>query len=116
MVRIEPTADASLAAIRDLKRFGIAMAAMIRMIATTINNSMSEKPFRFLVPVLLDIFSPGDTLYSCRLTAVLNAVPEVSFFCFFSDYKGLESHPRILALINRRSSGQGDRYWLSRKT
>jgi hypothetical protein len=35
-VRTEPTADASLAAIFDLIRFGIAIAAMIRMIATTI--------------------------------------------------------------------------------
>jgi hypothetical protein len=30
---------------RDFIRLGIAMAAMIRMIATTINSSMSEKPF-----------------------------------------------------------------------
>src|SRR5579863_7562355 len=48
MVRTEPTADASLAAIFERSRFGIAMAAMIRMIATTISNSISEKPFCFL--------------------------------------------------------------------
>jgi len=45
IVRIELTADASLAAIRDLRRLGIAMAAMMRIIATTISNSISEKPF-----------------------------------------------------------------------
>src|SRR3954466_13387180 len=49
MVRTELTADDSLAAIRARSRFGIAMAAMIRMIATTISNSMSEKPFCFRI-------------------------------------------------------------------
>jgi hypothetical protein len=49
IVRIEPTADASLAAIRDRRRLGIAIAAMIRMIATTISNSISEKPFCFFI-------------------------------------------------------------------
>jgi hypothetical protein len=53
--RIEPTADASLAAMRDRRRLGIAMAAMIRMIATTINSSMSEKPLCFLVPILSEM-------------------------------------------------------------
>src|ERR1041385_972228 len=45
MVRIEPTADGSFAAIRERSRLGIAIAAMIRMIATTISSSISEKPF-----------------------------------------------------------------------
>src|SRR5258708_6620031 len=53
MVRIEPTAEASLAAIRERSRFGMAMAAMIRMIATTISNSISEKPFWFFFTWLL---------------------------------------------------------------
>src|SRR5208282_4474006 len=43
-VRIEPTAEASLAAMRERSRLGIAIAAMIKMIATTINNSIREKP------------------------------------------------------------------------
>jgi hypothetical protein len=38
-------AEDSLAAILARSRLGIAMAAMIRMIATTINSSISEKPF-----------------------------------------------------------------------
>src|SRR5580658_6590804 len=51
---MEPTAEASLAAIRDRRRFGIAIAAMIRMMATTINNSMREKPFcRVRIAVVL---------------------------------------------------------------
>src|SRR5205814_8418082 len=41
----EPTAEDSLALIRARSRFGMAMAAIIRMIATTISNSISEKPF-----------------------------------------------------------------------
>src|SRR5690348_18360662 len=49
MVRIELAADDSLAAMRARSRFGIAMAAMIRMIATTISNSISEKPFCFRI-------------------------------------------------------------------
>jgi hypothetical protein len=49
----DPTADASLAAIFERSRLGMAIAAMIRMIATTIKSSMSEKPlclFRMLSP------------------------------------------------------------------
>src|SRR5215472_17105554 len=52
-VRSEATAEASLAAIFERIRFGMAMAAMIKMIATTISNSISEKPrsvFRIKVP------------------------------------------------------------------
>src|SRR5271169_3020128 len=49
MVRIPLAADDSLAAIRARSRFGIAIAAMIRMIATTISSSISEKPFCFLI-------------------------------------------------------------------
>jgi len=45
MVRIEPTAEASLAAIRERSKLGIAMAAIIKMIATTINSSIKENPF-----------------------------------------------------------------------
>src|SRR5438445_4092804 len=45
IVRTELTAEASFAAIRDRRRFGMAMAAMIKMIATTIRSSMRENPF-----------------------------------------------------------------------
>src|SRR4029077_9828274 len=46
---MELAADASLAAIRARSRFGMAIDAMIRMIATTINNSISENPFCFRI-------------------------------------------------------------------
>src|SRR5579864_687748 len=45
MVRREATAAASLALILARRRLGMAMAAMIKIIATTINNSIREKPF-----------------------------------------------------------------------
>src|ERR1700677_1924565 len=45
MERSEAAADESLAAIRARIKLGIAIAAMIRMIATTISSSISEKPF-----------------------------------------------------------------------
>src|SRR5213083_3196377 len=49
MVRSPAAADESLAAILARIRLGIAIAAMIRMIATTISNSISEKPFCFRI-------------------------------------------------------------------
>src|SRR5580692_6972164 len=48
MVRSDATAEASFAEMRARSTFGIAMAAMIRMIATTIKSSISEKPFCLL--------------------------------------------------------------------
>src|SRR5271155_3831493 len=53
MVRRDPTAEVSLAAMRERSRFGMAMAAMMRMMATTINSSMREKPFWFFMLLLL---------------------------------------------------------------
>src|ERR1700686_2226043 len=56
-VRSEATADASLAAIFERSRFGIAIAAMIKIIATTISNSINEKPFcLFFMNSLLETF------------------------------------------------------------
>jgi hypothetical protein len=34
---------------RDFSKFGMAIAAMIKIIATTISNSISEKPFCFFM-------------------------------------------------------------------
>jgi hypothetical protein len=45
IVLIEPTEDASFADILAPSRLGMAMAARIRMMATTTSNSMSENPF-----------------------------------------------------------------------
>jgi hypothetical protein len=56
-VRIDATAEASFALIRERNRFGIATAAMIRMIATTISNSINENPpsLRLILRRLLGI-------------------------------------------------------------
>jgi hypothetical protein len=48
-VRSDPTAEAWFAAIRERRRFGMAIAAIIRMIATTISSSINEKPREFLL-------------------------------------------------------------------
>jgi len=49
-VRSDATAEAWFAAILDFSKFGMAIAAMIRMIATTISNLINENPwFRFLM-------------------------------------------------------------------
>jgi hypothetical protein len=53
MDRIALTAEDSLAAMRARNKLGIAIAAIIRMIATTINNSIRENPlFRLMVASL----------------------------------------------------------------
>ncbi len=44
MVRTVTAAAASLAAMREFSRLGMAMAAMIRMMATTTSSSIREKP------------------------------------------------------------------------
>src|SRR6266545_6542024 len=44
IVRIEAAADDSLLAILALSKFGIAITAMIKMMATTISSSIIEKP------------------------------------------------------------------------
>src|SRR4029077_4407143 len=45
MVRMEASADASFALIRERKRFGIATAARTKIMVTTMSNSISENPF-----------------------------------------------------------------------
>src|SRR6266852_1157055 len=49
IVRVAAAAADSLAEILARIKLGIAIAAMIRMIATTINNSINEKPFCFFI-------------------------------------------------------------------
>src|SRR5260370_20165772 len=48
-VRIDAAATDSLATMRECRKLGIAIAAMIRMIATTINSSMRENPVVFRI-------------------------------------------------------------------
>jgi hypothetical protein len=54
-LRIAATAADSLAAMRECRKLGIAIAAMIRMMATTINSSIRENP---VVLLFLRIASP----------------------------------------------------------
>jgi hypothetical protein len=49
MVRTEVAAEASLADILACTKLGMAMAAMIRIIATTISSSIRENPFCFRI-------------------------------------------------------------------
>src|SRR6266403_1189177 len=53
MLRIAATADESFAAIFERSKFGITIAAMIKMMVTTIRSSTSEKPFCGLFIVTL---------------------------------------------------------------
>src|SRR6516162_306634 len=85
MVRMEATAEASLAAIRARKRLGMAIAAMMRMMATTISNSISENPrFLFTDPPKAEFqvrMSATDNGTICRIAwntrigAVLTQIP-----------------------------------------
>jgi hypothetical protein len=61
---MEAAADDSLAAIRARSRLGMAIAAMIKIIATTISYSISEKPLdrRIRCPRLLKKFGFRDTI------------------------------------------------------
>src|SRR5229473_2827878 len=53
MARSDPIADASLPAMRARSRPGIAIAAMMPIIATTISNSMRVKPFELRIFIFL---------------------------------------------------------------
>jgi non-ribosomal peptide synthase protein (TIGR01720 family) len=53
---VRDLAEAWFAAIRAFNKLGIAMAAMIKMIATTINSSISEKPFCLRIYFVSSVF------------------------------------------------------------
>ena len=61
IVRIDETAEASFALMRERKRFGIAIAAMIKTIITTISNSSSENPFSLRLIGCTEISDREDT-------------------------------------------------------
>src|ERR1019366_8700500 len=52
-VRSASTAAASFAVIFERIKLGMAMAAIIKMMVTTISNSIREKPFRFVLRALM---------------------------------------------------------------
>jgi hypothetical protein len=49
MTRMDATAEASLARIRERRKLGTAIAEMIKITVTTRSNSIRENPFRFLM-------------------------------------------------------------------
>src|SRR5437588_13014507 len=67
MVHNEPTCEDWLAAIRAFRRLGIAMAAMMRIMVTTIRSSISEKPFCLRIYVSSFLFQ----LWSWGVDSVL---------------------------------------------
>jgi hypothetical protein len=74
MVRKDDWAEPSLAARREASRFGIAMAAIMPMIATTIRSSISEKPLWVLVlNMLLILGFVGDLLLVTKVAAKTSA-------------------------------------------
>src|SRR5438477_1343648 len=80
-VRTEAAAEDSFAAILARSRFGMAIAAMIKMIATTISNSINEKPFclRMLLFSLVSCF---------RILGLSDPMPLLSqFSCHSLNYQ-----------------------------
>src|SRR5438270_13868572 len=83
--RTEAAAEDSLAEILARSRFGMAIAAMIKMIATTISNSINEKPFclRILVFSLFYVFEsrsqrPDGSIFA--LASPIALITKVSAF------------------------------------
>src|SRR6266568_2290459 len=66
MVRIEDSAEPSFAARREAKRLGIAMAAIMPIMATTINSSISENPSRRLICCMVLILKKIDTQFGYK--------------------------------------------------
>src|SRR5579871_4126705 len=75
MLRTEPTADDSLAETRARVKVGIAIAAMIRMIATTISSSISENPFCDFIGLIplpsIEIPVESDSSRQCARSLIL---------------------------------------------
>src|SRR4029077_573082 len=92
MVRIEPTAEASLAAMRERSKFGMAIAAMIKMIATTISNSINEKPLsRLIITLLLGAgLHEFELVTACGSTAICKqGVYQIGSSCLRLEHTGL---------------------------
>src|SRR5215469_753029 len=93
MVRIPLAADDSFAAIRARSRFGIAIAAMIKMIATTINSSISENPLCLRICFM----SPSNRYLKANRNA-LESVPRfLSWLCLLGNYPNRQ-HAEVLVL------------------
>src|SRR5580692_9186809 len=74
MERTEAAADESLAAILARIKLGIAIAAMIRMIATTISSSINEKPLCFCIGLLSPLNRNSDPSSNTARSVGMQAV------------------------------------------
>jgi predicted tellurium resistance membrane protein TerC len=95
---MEDCAEPSLAARLEARRLGIAMAAMMPMIATTMRSSISEKPswrlfvFIFLFVLLREKVFKGFSRQRLRPDDVM---PRRARSCHVGQLQGL-CHPQIL--------------------
>lgn len=78
MVRREPTADASFAAILDLIKFVMAIAAMINMIATAMRSSISENHFCVCIRLLPELLLSAHRQVHCALLLLDRCASEVT--------------------------------------
>src|SRR5215471_13283074 len=103
MLRTEPTAEDSLALILARSRFGIAIAAMIKMIATTINNSINEKPFCLRIRFFPLLGSLRPEIRNRIYSGLSNRAMPI-MFAFGSpsspDYKNSRFGPHCLNIFN----------------
>jgi hypothetical protein len=82
-LRTTETAEASLADILLRNRLGMAMLAMIKIIATTISNSISENPFLLRLGVMFVCPAvPLSKLLVHHLSLELSAARQVPSGCF----------------------------------
>src|SRR6266849_8423519 len=106
MVRSEDWAEPSFAARREARRLGIAMAAMMPIIATTMSSSISEKPFWFLF-IMSFICSLRDKLVFClRATGFVSSNDRSARFFLGTNIKPRAKTVRDLyGLKNNKSEG-----------
>src|ERR1700722_8460898 len=110
MVRMDPTADASLAAIFARNRLGMAIAAIIRIIATTIKSSISEKPFCLFRMVLLKLAEVVGMSGTALSGVFLRALRVHRAFHPEIPVLSLETH-RGRCLLSRRLGGSPRFVW-----
>src|SRR6267143_2953282 len=86
--RNEPTAEASFAAIFERSKLGMAIAAMIKMIATTIKSSINEKPFCLFRINSPSRFEVRTGIRSIRSASMIPILTGASFRVYFHGTSG----------------------------
>src|SRR6267154_2032269 len=113
MTRREATAEASLARMRDLRKLGTAIAAIIRITATTRSNSIRENPLCLRIRHLMNTIpweaqpgtrdranteSPGGTVSFIRHILIHTTMRKSS-----SSHGVLQEYPRTGIAVHRLS-------------